>query len=542
MIIRSPLQKNYGDIVLASAIGAVSLFVLYLITPINVAIMLLLLTPFVSFNGGNSNNKFLYILAILIFLIAAFSEAPKLLLTNGFNTLSIFIIPVGILFIYSFTQKFQKGMIIVGLLSSILISMSGQASSELLDGWISDIDSSPVLDCFVLSTLLVFVSRRVVSQQKDERIERIIFAIIILAHASNYFFSAIAKLYAFKSLNPLHWVYLNDTNLLVQHAVDQNIDILGEYFLMFNSSFAGASTVSLNIFVFTIQLMSLFVLLNRRLCIALLSLYDVMHLGIFLLTGIFFWKWMILNLIFVHFIISDKNHLSFDHYFSDHRFFKFLGIPIASLLFFAALYKSSITVAFLGWHDSPLRYEVSVQIKNPEAEKIYNVPHALLLDYSLPAVQGMLFSSPNNPHPGLKNAGIFGAVSEEKDRSFAYQYCSSEGTDNTVSNLLDPSDPNVYTSQEHIQKISEFISYTLSRLRGPIRENSYFAFLYPHHIFPSYTNIDFALDEVCADASVGKALYGGASIRSVCVGNSRRQSELFSQFSDDNIYEKVCEF
>ncbi len=50
------------------------------------------------------------------------------------------------------------------------------------------------------------------------------------------------------------------------------------------------------LFTMIIELFAIFILFRRKFTIALLLLFSVFHIGIFLSSGIFFWKWMIFNL------------------------------------------------------------------------------------------------------------------------------------------------------------------------------------------------------------------------------------------------------
>jgi hypothetical protein len=51
----------------------------------------------------------------------------------------------------------------------------------------------------------------------------------------------------------------------------------------------------LNAIVLGTQLLSVVAIFRRRWTIALTGFYDIQHIGIFLTTGIFFWKWIVLN-------------------------------------------------------------------------------------------------------------------------------------------------------------------------------------------------------------------------------------------------------
>lgn len=541
LVISQNPERKIHDITLAVLVGVSVLSVFYVVQTLYLGIFALLLIPFFDFNKKLATHKLIYFISILLFFITILQEVPKIFLTKASPVFTLGYILFSIIFIISYFRKNYIGVVSIGALSYLVIYTSHYTNSEILGGWISNIDASPVLDNFVICLFFIMMTRLVIKRDRIEDVDKIIFAMIILSHASNYFFSAIAKIYIFRNEHPLYWVLNNETDLLVKHAVDQKIDLIGAQFISGISTWTDAVTIFMNGFVFFVQLLSLIIISNRRLCILLLTLYDVMHLGIFLLTGIFFWKWMILNLIFVAVIRSDANQLEFKRYFVGMPTLKFATITITSFFFLCAVYKSNITVAWLGWHDTPLRNEVSIQLKNPASDEFYEIPHALLLDLSLPAVQGMVFSSPNNPHPGLRNIGILGAVSELGDRNFAYEYCGSRTSKSTFVNLTDEYNHLNFTTKDTMDNISLFVSQSLERLADPVRNNSFLSLAYPHHIFPGMRHLSTSINDICEEAHSTMNLNVGLQFTSKCVGSDNFRTETVSQFSNENIYSKICE-
>ncbi len=117
-------------------------------------------------------------------------------------------------------------------------------------------------------------------------------------HMSNYFYSGWQKTVISPSgINPFYWVFENYTQYLLLTNNE-----MGLFPFSFNETIAkGMFTfldygyIGLNLMVLIGQLASLFILRNIKATLWLTLFFDIMHVVIFLTTGIFFWKWIILN-------------------------------------------------------------------------------------------------------------------------------------------------------------------------------------------------------------------------------------------------------
>ncbi len=124
-----------------------------------------------------------------------------------------------------------------------------------------------------------------------------LFLAAVSAHIANYFWSGIVKLTL--SDDPLYWLLNNDTSniVLVSH-------VLGTLPVTADNAVSLAHLVrdnvfALNFLTLALQLLSPLALLSRRLLVSFTLAFDVSHLVIFLCSGIFFWKWILLNLVIV---------------------------------------------------------------------------------------------------------------------------------------------------------------------------------------------------------------------------------------------------
>lgn len=128
--------------------------------------------------------------------------------------------------------------------------------------------------------------------------QKLAWAIIVGAHAGNYFHSALAKMYVGGS-DPFFWVFNNPTSRSIAiglyrlnnplagwpGVVDAYNDILTYFVLPFNVT------------VLLLQLFAPFAVLNRRVLILFTIAFDLMHIGIYFSLGAFFFLWIALNVI-----------------------------------------------------------------------------------------------------------------------------------------------------------------------------------------------------------------------------------------------------
>ena len=139
-------------------------------------------------------------------------------------------------------------------------------------------------------------------------------AVLALAavHLSNYFYSGLGKLHL-PNAGILTWVMENKTYILSANATEAHFftlqNILNSYsdqiyfiLRLFN--------VPMNFMVLLGQLVALTCLLSLRKAALITAFYDIMHVAIFVLTGIFFWKWIVLNAAFIYAFRSIRQTLA----------------------------------------------------------------------------------------------------------------------------------------------------------------------------------------------------------------------------------------
>jgi len=115
--------------------------------------------------------------------------------------------------------------------------------------------------------------------------------LLIAVHMGNYFHSAMAKILL--DGGPLSWVSGNQTYFL-----NSNGAALGTAPIRLSPDALGiwrTLNIPVNVLTLSTQLAALAAPLIPATIAPLTAIFDIWHLGVFALSGIFFWKWMLLN-------------------------------------------------------------------------------------------------------------------------------------------------------------------------------------------------------------------------------------------------------
>jgi hypothetical protein len=139
------------------------------------------------------------------------------------------------------------------------------------------------------------------AQEKRASPAMVAFFMMIGVHFSNYFHSGIAKIVL--DGGPFTWLLENRTDYLARAALEMGqlpIAVWPQLTSVVLSIIAAPAVLfALNAFTLFSQLLCPLSVISKRLVLLFLVLFDVLHVGIFALTGIFFWKWIALNTAFV---------------------------------------------------------------------------------------------------------------------------------------------------------------------------------------------------------------------------------------------------
>lgn len=194
----------------------------------------------------------------------------------------------------------------------------------------------------------------------------VVVMLAITAHLANYFYSGLTKLLLGGGV--LHWALHNRTDFLVinsylagmipfrplTEALFPHLELLMQY---------------TNWITLIIQLLAVVGLVSVPAAILLTLCYDTMHLSIFFLSGIFFWKWIVLNTA----IVTALGLLRGDEVFRRLRWWS-VAFVLATPLCFSTMR--------MAWYDTPAWNNMHFVAVTREGLK-FNVPSNYFLDFSI---------------------------------------------------------------------------------------------------------------------------------------------------------------
>lgn len=220
--------------------------------------------------------------------------------------------------------------------------------------------------------------------------------IAVAMQAANYFYSSLAK----GSLDGgvLDWM-LHNENRNIYHIALHNKQLLwGDW-----TALTGAVSSLLQLVgrpfavgVFLIQLSAILVFSNRRLLLLQFALFDLMHLGIFVLVGANFWTWFMVNLS----IIAAASQLPRS------AFNWRTGAAGALAIALSPLFAH---VARLGWYDSLAVNEVYFEVMQKDGGTA-RVPSTAFGFYSYPIAHMSFGLPPGNYLPTATNGGTLSSA------------------------------------------------------------------------------------------------------------------------------------
>lgn len=343
------------------------------------------------------------------------------------------------------------------------------ALSENLGFPITITDYSPVLEFGLLLAIgcIVFASGRkwlnLWSDQQENKNELTpldaVLMTAVAVHFSNYFYSGMQKI--FIANNPFSWALENPTYYLAlaaEHAGALPITILGDDATQLIIQSFRMFLIPLNILTFCTQLMAIFAIIRIRAAIILTAFFDLMHLAIFILSGIFFYKWICLNLLIVIALTKIKD--------------KKIDLNIKLWLMSVVVAAPTIFfVAFLGWYDTPSFNDEYIEAVT-ETGETYRVPSNYWLSGSVTYAQERIISL----KPGVFGTGSYGSIGGSPVTESALL-----DTKNCILNTADFNKDELNKRyQEAGNAIMRHHRYILSKLN---KDGRLLYDLYPHHIF-----------------------------------------------------------
>lgn len=150
----------------------------------------------------------------------------------------------------------------------------------------------------VFEILTMFISFCIVKKRIHTHSD-IFFLLALSLHASNYFVPGIAKIEI--SPNIWEWTFLNElNNLFISSYVNGWLGFLNEETILWIAKLIDKTEIFAQFVTLLIHLGSFFLLFKKRITLILFLGFELLHFGIFLASGIFFWAWILINLGFIY--------------------------------------------------------------------------------------------------------------------------------------------------------------------------------------------------------------------------------------------------
>ncbi len=205
----------------------------------------------------------------------------------------------------------------------------------------------------------------------------LIIAAGIGAHLGNYFWSAIAKLTL--DGGPWSWLLGNQLYNSIPVALERGsmpwaaVPAVVQWLYDLFRQFA----VPINFASFVLQLLAPLAAARRRWLIAITLGYDVFHLIVFLALGLFFWKWIALNIVIVATLAAMRDE--------DWR-----GLGAATAITFCLAGSAFFYTARLAWYDAPAQASGHFEARTDDGRS-YRLPPAFFRSASYQASQAELW-------------------------------------------------------------------------------------------------------------------------------------------------------
>lgn len=312
----------------------------------------------------------------------------------------------------------------------------------------------------------------------------------LAVHFSNYFYSGLKKINLGE--NVFDWPLYNDTGNLILNAME-----LKQLPLSFSTSLSAISyeafemvVVPANFIIFFGQLFAVFALCRINWALWTTIFYDLTHIIILICSGIFFYKWILLNTSVVIALkyIQGKS---------------ISPLTALSLMVIVICAPTIFFVAKLGWWDTPALNVERVSAITQDG-RVVAVPTNFWGAFSVRLAQQRLIWDKSD---GFFPTGTYGITLEqgsmEKAQNQGYQ----------LSGLQDGDVIDNHFSKPH-NDVSEFIkTYHAWAKENKGDNNNWFFDLYTHHIFSmpwefhEFNNLD--LNDIIAYRYSIEAVYLG---------------------------------
>ena len=493
-------------IFLGACIGLFTVFKLAVLVPVkgDVQVLSIVLTALIACYGRDlySSHMPKAMLVIVrtistlfgVYLLLSFPTFDETLAEYGFSAFQMFFIEYGrfIGFACAIAGWFYPAW---GLITIVMVLYIKGACEHVFGYVISVTDYKPLIEMYcilvlsailwlkssrlkVSSTYIIFKQSAKDALQEDNKSLTILEMVTLLgvsAHLANYFYSGLKKILIAE--NPVHWAWENTTYNLLPNA-----QALGQLPIGFSEEFSTLvydALIPMNVFnnylIHIIQLFAIIAICRIRWALWTTLFYDLTHVVIFIVSGIFFYKWIILNISIVMALETIRNKTVRPLF----ALFLMSFIIISPAMFF---------VAKLGWWDTPALNVESIYAITKDG-RFVEVPTNFWGSFSVTIAQQRLVWDKEQGYLPTGTYGIIFGIDNVR-RAKACDF------DKELLNAKPDAIEKTF-AEERGEKIVAFIQRYHEWAKEMSGDKNNWSYnLYPHHIFSfPWTFADFrALD------------------------------------------------
>ena len=414
-----------------------------------------------------------------------------------------------------------------GMVTITFVLFFKGAASQIIGSTISYTDYNPLIEVSCLLIIIFMMWFKALNNKKiaalalfkehDKAAQKnqLLFLekatlLAISAHMANYFYSGLKKIKISEA--PFDWALDNTTYSLLPNALK-----LGQLPIAFSAeltdlvftSIVHLNTLS-NMLIFIGQLFAIIAIFRVRWLIWITLFHDLTHIIIFLVSGIFFYKWIVLNIAIVLGLktIQEKT---------------ISPLLIATLMVFMVASPSVFFVAKLGWWDTPaLNVERFYAITKDK--RAIAIPSNYWGVFSVTAAQQRFIWRKEKGFLPTGTYGItFGNENVQNAKECNYELDLNDNEANIIGETF---------SSQKGEEIREFVkNYHEWVLRKSAEKKNWNYNFFPHHIFSfPWTHSDFRKLDI---KDVVAYRY---SIKAFCNVNVK-DGHLNSQFLKEGYYD-----
>lgn len=205
-------------------------------------------------------------------------------------------------------------------------------------------------------------------------------------HLANYFWSGVAKLAA--GPTPWYWISENHTHNQIPYTIESGILPIGHlpWLSQFAYDMLDLFHVPLNAIIVVVQLFAIVCILKVNWLKITSVLFDFLHIGIYVLGGLFFWPWIWNNLTIWWAARSSKQGLPINTKVA----------AVAAILIGAPAFNIN-PAAWLAWFDVADARQIRFEAVTVDGETV-KVPSAFFLSHSYSVSHGYMGHHPIDGH------------------------------------------------------------------------------------------------------------------------------------------------